>query len=62
MLSQAERKAQSFTQLDQRILNVFYWWSVFSVFIGAMLGGSVFSQFRVVLQDPGAPKHAHPSL
>jgi hypothetical protein len=52
---QAERRATSFTQLDQRILSIFYWWSVISVFIGAMLGGSIFSQFRVALQDPGAP-------
>ena len=52
---QAERRAASFTQLDQRILSIFYWWSVISVFIGAMLGGSIFSQFRVALEDPGAP-------
>jgi hypothetical protein len=51
---QAERRAASFTQLDQRILSIFYWWSVISVFIGAMLGGSIFSQFRVALEDPGA--------
>jgi hypothetical protein len=51
--TQAERRSTSFTALDQRILNIFYWWSVFSVFLGAMLGGSIFSQFRVALQDPG---------
>lgn len=50
---QAERRAQSFTKLDQRILGVFFWWSVICVFIGAMLGGSIFSQFRVVLANPG---------
>ncbi len=53
-LVQAERRWTSFTALDQRILDIFYWWSVFSVFLGAMLGGSIFSQFRVALQDPGA--------
>lgn len=53
VLLQAERRAASFTQLDQRILSIFYWWSVFSVFLGAMLGGSIFSQFRVALEDPG---------
>jgi len=50
---QAERRATSFTALDQRILDIFYWWSVISVFIGAMLGGSIFSQFRVALESPG---------
>lgn len=59
---QAERRAQSFTALDQRILDCFYWWSVINVFIGAMLGGSIFSQFRVVLKDPGVPGTPSPQL
>ena len=40
--------------MDRRIATLFFIWDVFNIFLGAMLGGSIFSQLNDVLNDPGS--------
>ncbi len=49
-----EGKWPSLSQMDRRIASLFFMWDVFNVFLGAMLGGSIFSQLDNVINDPGS--------
>ncbi|KAK9804567.1 hypothetical protein WJX73_000229 [Symbiochloris irregularis] len=50
----AEGRWPSFSSVDRRIAALFFVWDVFNVFIGAMLGGSIFSQLDNMINDPGS--------
>ncbi len=39
--------------MDRRICELFFFWSVFNVFLGAMFGGAIFSQLAQSIKDPG---------
>lgn len=51
---QIESKWPSLSQLDRRICELFFFWDVFNVFLGAMFGGAIFSQLGTSIKDPGA--------
>ena len=36
------------SSMDRRIGTLFFWWDIFNIFLGAMLGGSIFSQLGQV--------------
>ncbi len=48
-----EGKWPSLSSLDRRICSLFFYWSTWNVFLGAMLGGSAFSQLGIVISNPG---------
>lgn len=48
-----EGKWPSLSSLDRRICSLFFYWSTWNVFLGAMLGGSAFSQLGIVINNPG---------
>jgi len=50
---QIESKWPSLSQLDRRICELFFFWDVFNVFLGAMFGGAIFSQLGSSIKDPG---------
>jgi hypothetical protein len=50
--AQMEGKWPSLSSLDRRICSLFFYWSTWNVFLGAMLGGSAFSQLGIVLNNP----------
>ena len=50
---QIESKWPSLSQMDRRICELFFFWSVFNVFLGAMFGGAIFSQLAESIKDPG---------
>lgn len=52
--AQMEGQHESYTALDRRIGTLFFIWDVFNVFLGAMLGGSTFSQLGRLINDPGS--------
>ena len=56
LLSQIESKWPSLSQLDRRICELFFFWDVFNVFLGAMFGGAIFSQLGTSIKDPGELK------
>ena len=47
-----EGKWPSLSSLDRRICSLFFYWSTWNVFLGAMLGGSAFSQLGIVINNP----------
>lgn len=49
-----EGKWPSLSMMDRRIATLFFLWDVLNVFVGAMLGGSIFSQLDNVINDPGS--------
>ncbi|CAK0783273.1 hypothetical protein CVIRNUC_006472 [Coccomyxa viridis] len=53
-LAQMEGKWVSCSSLDRRIASLFFTWGVFNVFLGAMLGGSIFSKIRLIVSEPSA--------
>ena len=52
--AQAEGRCFSLSQLDRRCADLFFYWDVFNVFLGAMLGGSVLSELPQYLDNPKA--------
>lgn len=53
-IAQQQGGSPSLSSLDRRIGLIFFIWDVFNVFLGAMLGGSIFSQLGVLIKDPGS--------
>ena len=53
-LALAEGKWPSLSSLDRRICSLFFYWSTWNVFLGAMLGGSAFSQLGIIINNPAA--------
>ena len=53
-LALAEGKWPSLSSLDRRICSLFFYWSTWNVFLGAMLGGSAFSQLGIIVNNPNA--------
>lgn len=51
-LALAEGKWPSLSSLDRRICSLFFYWSTWNVFLGAMLGGSAFSQLGIIVNNP----------
>ncbi|KAL0050237.1 hypothetical protein WJX82_006955 [Trebouxia sp. C0006] len=49
-----ESKWPSLSQMDRRICELFFFWSVFNVFLGAMFGGAIFSQLAQSIKDPAS--------
>ena len=49
-----EGKWPSLSSLDRRICSLFFYWSTWNVFLGAMLGGSAFSQLGIIVNNPGS--------
>ncbi|EIE23620.1 hypothetical protein COCSUDRAFT_63147 [Coccomyxa subellipsoidea C-169] len=54
IFAQMEGQHASLSSLDRRISGLFFTWGVFNVFLGAMLGGSIFSKIRLILEVPAA--------
>ncbi|CAL8472023.1 g11565 [Coccomyxa elongata] len=52
IFAQMEGQHASLSSLDRRISGLFFTWGVFNVFLGAMLGGSIFSKIRLILEVP----------
>lgn len=50
---QIESRWPSLSALDRRICELFFYWDVFNVFLGAMFGGAIFSQLKASITDPG---------
>lgn len=50
--AQAEGQCYSLSKLDRRCADLFFYWDVFNVFLGAMLGGSILSELPTYLNDP----------
>ena len=50
--AQAEGQHFSLSSLDRRCCSLFYYWDVFNVFLGAMLGGSVIADLPTYIQHP----------
>jgi hypothetical protein len=50
--AQAEGRCFSLSQLDRRCAELFFYWDVFNVFLGAMLGGSVLSELPQYVNNP----------
>ena len=60
---QSESRWPSLSGLDRRICELFFFWDVFNVFLGAMFGGAIFSQLGASIKDPGdADMLKHPLL
>jgi hypothetical protein len=52
-----EKSHVSLSALDRRILMLFFYWGMFNVFLGAILGilsGSIVWQVKYLIQNPGA--------
>jgi len=50
--AQAEGRCFSLSQLDRRCADLFFYWDVFNVFLGAMLGGSILSELPQYVDNP----------
>ena len=50
--AQAEGQQMSLSGLDRRCCSLFFYWDVFNVFLGAMLGGSVIAELPTYIEDP----------
>lgn len=50
--AQAEGQYFSLSKLDRRCADLFFYWDVFNVFLGAMLGGSVLSELSNYVNNP----------
>jgi len=50
--AQAEGQQFSLSGLDRRCCSLFFYWDVFNVFLGAMLGGSVIAELPTYIEDP----------
>jgi hypothetical protein len=50
--AQAEGQHFSLSSLDRRCCSLFYYWDVFNVFLGAMLGGSLIADLPTYIQHP----------
>lgn len=53
-ITMQEGACYSLSQLDRRIGVYFFVWDIFNVLLGAMLGGSIFSQLGTVIKNPGS--------
>jgi len=50
--AQVEGQYFSLSKLDRRCADLFFYWDVFNVFLGAMLGGSVLSELSNYVNNP----------
>lgn len=53
-IAQQQGASPSLSTLDRRIGTIFFVWDIFNVFLGAMLGGSIFSQLGTLIKNPGS--------
>ena len=44
----------SFTKFELKMLDIYFYWSVFNVFLGGLLGGTVVAQINLLLNNPSA--------
>ena len=51
-MPQVEGQAVSLSGLDKRCADLFFYWDVFNVFLGAMLGGSIVAELPTYIKDP----------
>lgn len=51
--AQSEGRHLSLSSLDRRITRLFFVFSVFNTFLGAVLGGAAFQQVGTLIDDPG---------
>ncbi|KAG2426751.1 hypothetical protein HXX76_012808 [Chlamydomonas incerta] len=54
LCSSLSRKRKSLSAQDREMQAWFFWYSLFNTFLGAVLGGGVFSQIGVYLQNPSS--------
>eukprot|EP00198_Chlamydomonas_reinhardtii_P010247 XP_001699584.1 ERD4-related membrane protein [Chlamydomonas reinhardtii] len=54
MCSSLSRRRKSLSAQDREMQAWFFWYSLFNTFLGAVLGGGVFSQIGVYLKDPSS--------
>lgn len=52
LVAQAEATSFSLEDLDYRCGELFFYWNVFNLFLGALLGGSVLSSIQTFLERP----------
>lgn len=52
-LEQVSASCLSLSQLDRRIASLLFVWDVVNIFIGALLGGSLFISFNQIVANPG---------
>lgn len=50
--AQMEGQHVSLSALDRRCADLFFYWDVFNVFLGALFGGTVLAELKTFLQDP----------
>ena len=53
-LALAEGRSASLSALDRRVCDVYFLFDVVNVFLGTVLGGSLFNSLRTMLQNPGS--------
>jgi hypothetical protein len=53
-LALAEGRSASLSALDRRVCDVYFLFDVVNVFLGTVLGGSLFNSLRTLLQNPGS--------
>ena len=53
-LALAEGRSASLSALDRRVCDVYFLFDVVNVFLGTVLGGSLFNSLRTLLQSPGS--------
>jgi hypothetical protein len=50
--AQMEGQHVSLSALDRRCANLFFYWDVFNIFLGALFGGTVLAELRTFLENP----------
>lgn len=54
---QSEKRHLALTDLDRRILVLFFCFNVYNTFLGSVLGGAIFQQMGSLINEPGcAPR------
>lgn len=52
LIIQSRRSEVSFTAFELKMLDIYFYWSVFNVFLGGLLGGTVIAQLNLLLNNP----------
>ena len=50
--AQMEGQHVSLSALDRRCADLFYYWDVFNIFLGAMFGGTILAELKTFLSNP----------
>ncbi len=50
--TQARRSEVSFTKFELKMLDIYFYWSVFNVFVGSLLSGTIVAQINLIINKP----------